>query len=281
MGLMAPTDARAGADTRRLRTRVLGLDFPGPVGLGAGYDRTGERLPELDAAGFGFVELGTVTAEPVAGHNPGVAALVAAIGRHRAARPRAADAPLIGINLGRQPDRPLREAGRDFEIGLRGAWACADYLAINLTGPAAQPLHAAEHRRELWSALERALDAHARLTTETSKRVPLLLKQPIAPGGRFDEFHALHFDGLIAVFQDAQDGSPGCPGQRDIVRLAEFLGPTTVLVAGSGIGSADDAARCLAAGARLVQVHRAYVERGASLIARINRQLAVAAARQV
>ena len=267
------TEARVGGHPY---VRAFGLDFPGPVGLGAGYDRTGERLPELDRAGFGFVELGTVTPEPVDGHNPGVDALAAAVMRHRARRRPARPGPLIGINLGRQPDHPLREAGCDFAIAMRSAWDCADYLAINLTGPAAQPLHAPERTLERVAVLEHVRQQQERLTAMTGRRTPVLLKYPIVLGAPLDRALALRFDGLIAVFEDAQDRSPVYAAQRDLARMAEALRPSTTLVAGSGVRSAGDAAHCLAAGARLVQIHRAYLEHGDALIVRINQKLAAA-----
>jgi dihydroorotate dehydrogenase len=254
---------------------AFGLIFPGRVGLAAGYDRSGERLAELERRGFGFVELGTVTPEPVAGHNRGVDALARVVNRYRAMRRLGNPEQLIGISLGRQPQHPLCDAGHDFETGMRRAWGCADYLAINLTGPAARALHAADREGELLAVLERVREQQERLSASTAKRVPVLVKYPVLPGARLDPIRALRFDGVIAVFEDEPCGSPALAAQQDVARLAQALAPSTSLIAGSGIRGAADALRYLAAGAQLVQVYRAYVEQGGGLIRRIDRGIDV------
>lgn len=274
MGVSAEAEAREPGCVTCGRVAAFGLDFPGRVGLGAGYDRSGERLAELEGAGFAFVELGTATPEPLAGHNPGVEALASAVMHHRARRSPRHREPLIGVNLGRQPQHRLGDAGHDFEIGMRCAWACADYLAINLTGPAAQPLHAADRESELFAALEHVRAQQDRLIASTSRRVPVLIKYPVLPGVSLDRIRALRFDGLIAVFEDGPQRTPVYAAQPDVARVAHALAPATALVAGSGIRDAADAVGYLKAGAPLVQLHRAYVEQGVALIRRINRELA-------
>ena len=277
MGVSAEAEAREPGCVTCGRVAAFGLDFPGRVGLGAGYDRSGERLAELEGAGFAFVELGTATPEPLAGHNPGVEALASAVMRYRARRAPGRSRPLIGVSLGRQPQHRLCDAGRDFEIGMQCAWACADYLAINLSGPAAQPLHAPDRGGELLAALEDVRVQQERRAASTARRVPVLVKYPVFPGSRLDRIRALRFDGLIAVFADGSERSYVYAAQPDVARVMQALAPSTALVAGSGIRDAADAVGYLNAGARLVQLHRAYVEQGAALVHRINRELASAA----
>jgi dihydroorotate dehydrogenase len=48
--------------------RVMGLDFPNPVGLAAGLDKNGDCIDALGALGFGFIEIGTVTPRPQPGN---------------------------------------------------------------------------------------------------------------------------------------------------------------------------------------------------------------------
>jgi dihydroorotate dehydrogenase len=274
MGVNPP--ARQPAADGRGCVAAFGLVFPSPVGLAAGIDRSGERLAELERQGFGFVELGTVTPEPVAEHNPGVDALARVLSRYRARRRRGSSEPLIGVNLGRQPQHPLSDAGHDFAIGMRSAWRYADYLAINLTGPAARALLADDRAHELRALLERVHEQQEQLSAATGRRVPVLIKCPVRPGGSFDYMGSLRFDGVIAVFEDGPCDPPVLPTAQDVARLAHALAPSTALVVGSGVRSAGDAWRCLAAGARLVQVYRAYVEQGGELIERINRGLTAA-----
>jgi dihydroorotate dehydrogenase len=251
---------------------AFGLTFPSPVGLAAGYDRSGEQLADLERQDFGFVELGTVTPEPLAGHNPGVDALARALSCHHATRRRGFSEQRIGVNLGRQPQHPLSDAGHDFAIGMRSVWRSADYLAINLTGPAGRALLAADRAHELRAALECVREQQEQLSAAAARRVPVLVKCPVRPGAWLDYVGALGFDGVIAVFEDQHCDSPVLPAPQEVARLAHALAPSTALVVGSGIRSASDARRCLAAGARLVQVYRAYVEQGGALIRRINRE---------
>ena len=100
--------------------RALGLDFPGPLGLAAGFDKDGEGVAGLAALGFSFVEVGTVTARPQPGNpkprmfrfpaeralvnrmgfnNDGAAALAARL--RRAARAGPGPRPVVGVNIGK------------------------------------------------------------------------------------------------------------------------------------------------------------------------------------
>jgi dihydroorotate dehydrogenase len=54
--------------TPRSRARVMGIDFPNPVGLAAGLDKNGDYIDALAALGFGFIEIGTVTPRPQPGN---------------------------------------------------------------------------------------------------------------------------------------------------------------------------------------------------------------------
>ena len=110
--LLAPRDPA-------LRVHALGLDFPGPLGLAAGFDKDGAGVLGLSALGFGFIEVGTVTARPQPGNprprmfrftderalinrmgfnNHGAAALS---GRLRALRACPGYRPIIGVNIGK------------------------------------------------------------------------------------------------------------------------------------------------------------------------------------
>ena len=130
--------------------RLLGLEFPNPVGLAAGLDKNGDYLWALHALGFGFIELGTVTprAQPgnerprlfrLAGHealinrmgfnNLGVDHLVARVRAFREHHPQA----IIGINIGKNRDTPLDQAADDYLICLRKVYDQASYVAVNVS----------------------------------------------------------------------------------------------------------------------------------------------------
>jgi dihydroorotate dehydrogenase len=133
--------------------RALGLEFPGPVGLAAGFDRDASRIDEILEWGFGFVELGTVTPHPVPGHNPGAAALAANLARSRVRDRAVGLRPVIGINLGLQPGALPEDAWRHYVCGMRVAWSSADYLVLNFTSSLATSLHLDCHRGVLQQLL--------------------------------------------------------------------------------------------------------------------------------
>ncbi|MFC2503797.1 MAG: quinone-dependent dihydroorotate dehydrogenase, partial [Cardiobacterium sp.] len=127
---------------------LMGLTFPHRLGLAAGLDKNGIAVSAFDRAGFGFIEVGTVTPRPQPGNpqprlfrlpeheaiinrmgfnNRGIDALIARLAA--TPRPRA----LLGINLGKNKDTPNENALTDYRIGLQKAWAHADYLTINIS----------------------------------------------------------------------------------------------------------------------------------------------------
>ena len=238
-----------------------------PVGLAAGYDRSGALLPQIAAHGFGFVELGTVTPCPVADHNPGVAVLTANLERWRV---RAGSTRcLVGVNLGRQPDAPLEQAAQDFEQGMRAVWRCADYLAINLSGAASRALLEAGREPLALDVLRRVRGQQERLTAASGRRVPVVVKVPVVPSAgalpsAVRYCREIGFDGLIAALEDAPLGD----AERVLNRVAEMLGRMTLIAVG-GVRTREQARAYLAAGAHLVQVYRLYAEAGPLAVAEL------------
>ena len=135
-----------------LRVRALGLEFPGPLGLAAGFDKDARATRGLGALGFGFVEVGTVTAQAQRGNprprmfrlsadralvnrmgfnNAGAAAAAAA--RLRAARARRG--PVVGVNIGKTRVVPDEEAAADYAASARAVAGVADYVVVNVSSP--------------------------------------------------------------------------------------------------------------------------------------------------
>ena len=165
---------------------VFGLRFPNPVGLAAGMDKDGRALPAWAALGFGFVEVGTVTARPQPGNprprvfrlpagqgvinrmgfnNEGAAALAT-----RLATLRPLGIPL-GVSLGKSKVVPLADAVEDYLAALRAVLPYADYVAVNVSSPNTPGLRGLQDRAQL-SRLLAAL-------REESGTTPVLVK--IAP----------------------------------------------------------------------------------------------------
>src|SRR6476660_4990904 len=174
-----------------LRVRALGLSFPGPVGLAAGFDKDALGTRGLAALGFGFVEVGTVTARAQPGNprprmfrltadralvnrmgfnNAGAAAAAARLARARGG-------PVVGVNIGKTRAVPDADAAADYAASARAVAAVADYVVVNVSSPntpGLRDLQAADRLLPVLTAVRSALDA-----SSPTRRVPLLVK--IAP----------------------------------------------------------------------------------------------------
>jgi dihydroorotate dehydrogenase len=200
---------------------VCGLHFPNPVGLAAGFDKNGVAVPALAALGFGFVEVGTVTARPQPGNPrprlfrlPDDEALInrmgfnnagaAAVASHLARSPR----PRIplGISLGKLKVTSLDEAVDDYLAALEPLYPYGDYFAVNISSPNTPGLRAL-HERDRLDALLAALSARLReraAAAGQAKPKPLLLKvAPDLADAALEEVVAVALErgvsGLIAV----------------------------------------------------------------------------------
>src|SRR6266702_758894 len=181
-----------------LRVRALGLEFPGPLGLAAGFDKDARGTRGLAALGFGFVEVGTVTARAQPGNprprmfrltadralvnrmgfnNAGAAAAAARLGRSGG---RSGGGPVVGVNIGKTRAAPDAGAAADYAASARAVAAVADYVVVNVSSPntpGLRDLQAADRLRPVLVAVRAALDASA--ASAGGRRVPLLVK--IAP----------------------------------------------------------------------------------------------------
>jgi dihydroorotate dehydrogenase len=167
-----------------LERTVFGVRFPGPVGLAAGMDKNGVALAAWRALGFGFVEVGTVTADPQPGNpKPRLFRLVeseAVINRmgfnnlgsealsERLARYGDLGYPL-GISIGKSKMTPLEDAVADYVTSLQRLYRFGDYFAVNVSSPntpGLRSLQDAGHLRELLTALHHEATA---LSTEPGR----------------------------------------------------------------------------------------------------------------
>jgi len=293
--------------------QALGLTFPNAIGLAAGFDKDAEVYGALGALGFGFIEVGTITAQGQPGNPrprlfrlPLDRALINRMGFNNrgaedaALRLRLRDrsrGPILGINIGKTKIVPPDEAATDYETSARLLGPHADYFVVNVSSPntpGLRDLQAVSSLRPILEVVRRALDE-----TVTSRKVPLLVK--IAPDLADDDIVAvaalakdLELDGIIAtntttsragLSTDAMEvqalgagGLSGAPIKKRALRVIELLrreiGPQMVLIAAGGIESAEDAQERLAAGANLVQIYSALVFDGPSLPGRISSSLA-------
>ena len=282
---------------------VFGLRFPGIVGVAAGLDKNGVAAAAWSGLGFGFVELGTVTALAQPGNDtPRLfrlktsQAIVNRMGFNNSgaqtladtlARSRTPDVP-VGISLGKSKLVPLARAVPDYLAGLQAVRAHADYLAVNVSSPNTPGLRALQDRGPLDELL-------AALVAEAG-RVPVLVK--IAPdltddalaevlqvchdrrvAGIIATNTTLSRDGLapadVALGQQA-GGLSGAPLTVRAREVARFVASHTDLpvIGVGGILTPADGLALLDAGASLLQVYTGLIYRGPGLIAGLNKAIA-------
>ncbi|MEO5337266.1 MAG: quinone-dependent dihydroorotate dehydrogenase [Magnetospirillum sp. WYHS-4] len=291
-------------DDACLRTTVWGLDFPNPVGLGAGFDKNAEVPGPLLAQGFGFVEVGTVTPRPQPGNpKPRLFRLSADGGvinrmgfnnegaAPMAARLKSPRTGLIGVNLGKNKDS--EDAIADYVLGIETLGPLADYLVVNVSSPNTPGLRALQGREPLAALLAAAMAARDALPA--GRRPPLLLK--IAPDLTDEDREDIAqvvldvgIDGLIATnttidrppgLRDARRGEMGGlsgrplfePSTRVLSAMYRLTGGRLPLVGVGGVASGRDAYAKIRAGASLVQLYSALVYQGPGLVNRIKRDL--------
>jgi dihydroorotate dehydrogenase len=294
----------------RIPVRVMGLDFPNPVGLAAGLDKDGEHVDALAALGFGFLELGAVTPRPQPGNPaprvfrlPQAQALINRLGFNSrgvdafvANLSRARSGGIIGVNIGKNADTANERAIEDYVACLRKVYPLAGFVTANLSSPNTKNLRELQRADELDAFLSALAAERDHLAREHGRRVPLAVK--VSPdlddagiAAVADRVAARSIDAIIAtnttVSREAvehlshgreQGGLSGAPLKAratEVVRKLRRALPASVAIIGvGGIASAADAREMLDAGASLVQLYTALVYRGPGLVGEIVRGLA-------
>jgi len=209
-----------GYNSADLQKTVFGLTFKNPVGLGAGFDKNALYLNELEALGFGFVEIGTVTPKAQPGNdkprlfrlpadkalinrmgfnNEGVETIRQRLIRWNNAKPQNPKL-IIGGNIGKNKITPNEDAWKDYNICFNELFDCVDYFVVNVSSPNTPGLRELQEKESLKKILSELQNLnHAKPHTK-----PLLLK--IAPDltrEQLDDIVALsfevHLNGLVAT----------------------------------------------------------------------------------
>jgi dihydroorotate dehydrogenase len=293
-----------------LRVRRWGLEFPNPVGLAAGFDKTGTSFNALAALGFGFIEIGTITSEAQPGNprprlfrlpedeallnrmgfnNPGAAAVAQSLAR-------APIEPILGINLGKSKVTPLEEAAADYLRSVDLLLPFARYIVVNVSSPntpGLRSLQETEPLRALLHSVVRRVSARA-----TGSPTPVLVK--LAPDltdaqveQAVDIAIAEGISGIVAVNTtvDRQGlrtpaarvqamgmgGISGRPLRRRalelVARIYAHTSGSIPIIGVGGIFSAEDAWERILAGASLLQVYTGFIYEGPAIARDINRGL--------
>ena len=210
-------------EARSIPAQLFGLTFRNPVGLGAGFDKNAEYLRELDALGFGFVEIGTVTPRPQPGNDkPRVfrliedKALINRMGfnnegvnvvaerlkkwRKQTTNGKQQSKMLIGGNIGKNKITPNEEAWKDYEICFRALHPHVDFFIVNVSSPNTPGLRALQEK----SSLQKILTHLQGLNSSFEIQKPILLK--IAPDLEWEQIDdvidlakEINLDGLVAT----------------------------------------------------------------------------------
>ncbi len=281
---------------------LFGVSFPNPLGLAAGFDKNGLAIPAWEALGFGFVEIGTVTAKAQPGNPrprifryPNEKALINRLGfnndgaevvAERLRRLRASARPPsipIGVNLGKSRVTPLEEAAADYLFSFRLLQPLADYIVLNVSSPNTPGLRALQHHEALIDLLRAITTENTRLPAPK----PILLK--IAPDLSTEDLKEIVaaceefcLAGIIATnttlnhvavagTKDEPGGLSGTPlraRSTEVVRLLRVQTALPIIGVG-GVFDADSAREKFEAGAQLLQVYTGYIYRGPGLLREI------------
>jgi len=308
-GLRLLPPMRLRPDDPKLAVRAFGLNFPNPIGMAAGFDKSAEAPDALLRLGFGFVEIGTVTPKPQIGNKrPRLFRLErdeAVINRmgfnndgaDRVLRRLAGRAHLggiVGVNVGANKDSADRV---DDYVRLIEAFApVASYFTVNVSSPNTPGLRNLQQAAALDDLLAKVIDARERVRQNAGDS-PVLLK--IAPDLSLTELddvvhiaRSRRVDGMIVanttlarpstLRETARAGEQGGLSGRPLFRLStRMVAETYVRAEGAfpliGVGGIDTGGAALTkirAGASLIQLYSSLIYKGLGLVDSIKNDLA-------
>lgn len=300
----------------RLEREVFGMRFPNPVGIAAGYDRNGEVIEELSAAGFGFVEIGTVTPRPQAGNPrprlfriPSAGAVIDRSGypnkgleyvmgnvRNRK------KGIIVGCNIGKNTITPDETAANDYLKVFRNMYQYVDFFTVNACCNTSSKIYIPSSKERLAALLNPLFE----FRRGQSDYRPILIKiSPDLSAEQLDEvieaLIELPLDGIVATagtlsrqglterereYADAKGAGAVCgePLTRRAIETVRYIhqrsGGYYPIIGTGGMMTPDDVHDMLAAGASLVQLHTGVLYHGLGLVGKVCRSLAAEAAKE-
>ncbi|WMT75723.1 quinone-dependent dihydroorotate dehydrogenase [Bradyrhizobium sp. Ash2021] len=308
-GLRLLPPIRQRVDDSKLAVRAFGLNFPNPIGMAAGFDKSAEAPDALLRLGFGFVEIGSVTPKPQVGNprprlfrlerdeavinrmgfnNDGAEAVL----RRLAAR--AHHGGIVGVNVGANKDSPDRVA--DYVKLIETFAPVASYFTVNVSSPNTPGLRNLQQSAQLDELLAKVIDARERVRTNAGDS-PVLLK--IAPDLSLAELddvvhiaRSRRVDGMIVanttlarpstLRETNRAREQGGLSGRPLFRLStRMVAETYVRAEGAfpliGVGGIDSGGAALTkirAGASLIQLYSSLIYKGLGLVEDIKNDLA-------
>lgn len=295
-----------------LHTSLFGLSFTNPVGLGAGFDKNALYLNELEALGFGFVEIGTVTPKPQAGNDkprlfrlPEDKALINRMGfnndgvhlvrkRLEERKSTVHSKLIVGGNIGKNKVTANENAWKDYEICFNELFDVVDYFVVNVSSPNTPGLRELQEKKSLHTILSHL----QHINHGKQKPKPLLLKiAPDLTNEQLDDIIELAItiplagivatnttisrqnlitsaETIAAIGAGGLSGKPVAQRSTDVVQyLHQQLSSNIPIIASGGIFTGKDATTKFEAGASLVQVWTGFVYEGPSIVKNICKEL--------
>ena len=290
-------------DEQMLKIELLGKNFPNPIGLAAGFDKSAEAYNSLLKLGFGFIEVGTVTPLKQFGNpKPRIFrleddhALINRLGFNndgiKVIKNRIKSdgkKGIVGINIG--PNKETKDQKNDFCLGLKNFFDIADYITVNISSPNTETLrdfHDQEKLQDLLIALNK-------IKKDNKTNIPLLLKiSPDIKDNNVSEITDLatkndisaiiltnttngNRDNLVSEIKKEEGGLSGEPLQQIstnmIKRFYKQLNGKIPIIGVGGVNSGKSAYEKIIAGASLLQLYTSFVYRGPSVAKNIKKEL--------
>jgi dihydroorotate dehydrogenase len=270
------------------RRELMGLMFPSPIGIAAGFDKNALMMPMLAALGFGFVEVGTVTLRPQPGNPrprlfryPEHNALINRLGFNNDGADAVAERlaswqrtiPLF-VNIGKNRDIPIDAAADDYGACAMKLARHADAVVVNLSSPntpSLRELQRPEHLERILAAVGPALvkiapDIDDAMLAEISDVCATRARGMICTNTTTARPFAAKESGGLS-------GAPlMTPSTSILANVRKRVGPNYPLIGVGGIFTADDVRAKFAAGADLVQAYTGFVYEGPLWVRRLVRQ---------
>ncbi len=293
---------------KKLERNILGLHFPNPVGLAAGFDKDAKLFNELSALGFGFIEIGTLTPKGQPGNDqprlfrlPKDEALINRMGFNNGGVDEAIirlrekkSNIIIGGNIGKNKITPNEEAINDYEYCFEKLHPVVDYFVVNVSSPNTPGLRELQDKGPLLKILNRLKELNA----IKEKPKPILLKiAPDLTNEQLDDIIEIvnesKIEGVIAtnttisrenlktdskeISEIGAGGLSGIPVKKRSTEVIKYLADRSqkkwIIIGVGGIHSAKDAIEKLNAGADLVQVYTGFIYEGPELVKKINEEI--------
>ena len=290
-------------DEQMLKVQLLGKNFPNPIGLAAGFDKSAEAYNSLLRLGFGYVEVGTITPLKQFGNpKPRIfrlqedQALINRLGfnndgieiiKNRIKSNRRTG--ILGVNIG--PNKETKDQKNDFCLGLKSFFDIADYITVNISSPNTEGLRDFHDKKKL----KDLLTSLNKIKKDNKTDIPLLLK--VSPDIEENDIPEIvdvavknnisaivltnttssNRDNLKSEAKKEEGGLSGVPlkqiSTNMIKKFYEQLHGKIPIIGVGGVNSGKSAYEKIIAGATLLQLYTGFVYRGPSAAKDIKKEL--------